>query len=163
MHKRISREFQTARISESQSSENAAQPYDVPTIFQVTLFPSRNPVPATAVQRVRDYIRLTVDGKISERPAMATTYKDDFGDLNKWVMPSIVALLAESRKLFENIYQTEIDVQRIDQLTKALPTDEAFDPDSWLKVRKYRPRTIRVHPRRVPRLRVKASEHFLIP
>jgi len=79
---------------------------------------------------------------------MATTYEDDLGDLEKWMVPSIVELLVESRKLFENIYQVEIDVQHIDELTKLLA---AFDPDEWLKVRKYRPRTIRVHPRRTSR------------
>jgi len=90
---------------------------------------------------------------------MATMYEDDLGDLEKWMVPSIVELLVESRKLFENIYQVERDVQRIDELTKLLA---AFDADEWLKVRKYRPRTMRVRPRRAARLRVKANEDLSI-
>ncbi|KAL0127805.1 hypothetical protein PUN28_003204 [Cardiocondyla obscurior] len=93
---------------------------------------------------------------------MATTWDDDF-EIERWTVPSIVELLTESRKLSENIYLTEVEVQNIDKLLKLLNQcrrdnednikkllelgvevtkvagvdngDElaAFDPESWLK------------------------------
>lgn len=67
---------------------------------------------------MRNYIHY-VDGKISTKPAMATTLDDDF-EILRWTVPSIVELLKESQKLSENIYQAEIEVQSIDKLLKLL-------------------------------------------
>lgn len=51
---------------------------------------------------------------------MATATLGDDIEIERWTAPSIVDLLRESRKLSENIYLAEIEVQDIDRLLNLL-------------------------------------------
>lgn len=73
----------------------------------------------TAVQRVRDYIRF-VDGRIATKPAMTITLDDELGEIDRWIAPSIVELLKESRRLSECIYSAAMELRCVDKLLELL-------------------------------------------